>query len=277
MGFIDKTKFITNEPKDSEITESLLSLQGQLESIDTGVFNKLNFFQEIIESFQTTIEGFSKKFNDLIPIGEIIAISPEVKIKPTKQHWVYCDGSKKYGKNFTYPDRLIPNITDERFLMGKISTICKLGGSNILKDHKHTTTKGELMLFNGLTVGLELSSHSEGKIPESGEHGHYTMSVGDEDDKTQISSEDAIKMWSSNELYKYELLAASEKPIYGKTSKEKHKHDFVQPVDHIIKTHPRLKDRMVLGEIGTHSAANANSIIDNPPKYVTVEFYLRYQ
>jgi len=56
--------------------------------------------------------------------------------------WAVCDGSAKNDSDshfFNGAGRYLPNLTDDRFLMGSTGN-GSVGGSNVLTDHTHTDT-----------------------------------------------------------------------------------------------------------------------------------------
>jgi hypothetical protein len=77
----------------------------------------------------------------LSPIGSIIGIHPSVTIAKAidTDYWLACDGvgtcTFTYSDGTTTTDVSVPDLTDNRFLMG--GTGSGTGGSNTLIDHTH--------------------------------------------------------------------------------------------------------------------------------------------
>ncbi len=140
------------------------------------------------------IEG---KGVDPIPIGAIVAIHPEVDFTKALNgnYWKLCDGTTdqtlRYQDGTTYlgsTDNFdIPEISDDRFLMGISGTVVNSDGSNTMYDHKHSHNSTDLVIGNtafanasgsvsinhGHSDTLALNSGTvTGSATSSGEHCH---------------------------------------------------------------------------------------------------------
>ena len=111
------------------------------------------------------------------PVGSIVAIHPGIDANKAvdSNHYVFCNNPSGTEQiTIRYPDGskadiFIPDLTDNRFLMG--ASTYGTGGSNVLLDHTHSASK---------QTENHTHSHSHGSTTggnESG-HGHKLVSPG---------------------------------------------------------------------------------------------------
>jgi len=118
------------------------------------------------------------------PIGSIIGLHPSVDVAKAidAAYWKYCDGVGTI--KFKYPDGSesgnidVPQLTDDRFLMGASSFSVLTGGLNTLLDHTHSCTVNDASHTHSGTSGNQSASHTHSTNPPStasgnGSANHY--------------------------------------------------------------------------------------------------------
>jgi hypothetical protein len=106
-------------------------------------------------------------------IGEIISLHPDTKSAylPNLFHYSPCDGVELLDSNYidTGNDTNVPNLTDDRFLMG--DTTYATGGSNT-KNIQHNHSHSHTVNSHSHTVNSHNHSHSHTVNSHSHTHNH---------------------------------------------------------------------------------------------------------
>ena len=140
----------------------------------------------------TTLEALF----DYIPVGIVLGFIPtnlsftipQINALLLDFNFVVCDGSEYNNVSspiFNGAGRYLPNLTNNRFLMGN-TTVGSIGGNNYLENHKHTFTLSTDALNY---VGNINDTHRHGTVGQTfsisfagdGKHSHsHTFSYSDE-------------------------------------------------------------------------------------------------
>ena len=151
-----------------------------------------------------------------VPIGKIIAVHPYAPT-PDSYFFKFCDGTGQLGDNFPgHETDLVPNLTDNRFLMG--GTAYGVGGSNVLLDHTHT-------------CGGQSNSHYHPVNPpkatsSSDYHYHYIARTNSARSSYQIigATKHLYRAFPASGDHAYTLCGGSSTPNCGETSTNSHSH-----------------------------------------------------
>ncbi len=206
------------------------------------------------------------------PIGTIIQCHPESNVLPNSNIWVKCDGDVDLGTNFNTPTNKVPNLSDERFLMGfsHASTTASSDGSNVMVNHKHSTNSTDLNLSCNCTTSGSVGSLgtcnvslASGATNNTGAHNHSYL-FGSAfcnfydcfSSMRTIFQDDGIPIFTSSN--------GNHSHTASGTTNIAHSHSH---------SNPTVVCTTVTGSIG--DGANDVSITENRPQYFTVHYYIR--
>lgn len=171
------------------------------------------------------------------PVGEIMAVHPD---SPTPDPYFFklCDGTGLLGDKFPgHENDPVPDLTDDRFLMG--GTVYGVGGANTIPDHTH----GHSLIAAG---------------QDGGSHYHLVASSGFTG-AGNLDSSNYVADRGTKSGQEYFLFGnSSSAPTLGRSTSESHTHN----------------DSAVTGAIGSGSTPSSTTFL---PKYFKVKFFLRYR
>ncbi len=203
-----------------------------------------------------------------VPIGTIIQVHPEI-LNPLNSVWVKCDGVADLGTNFNTPTNKVPDLSDERFLMGisHTTTIASSDGSNVMVNHKHSTNSTDLNLSCICTTSGSVGSLgtcnvslASGATNSTGAHAHSFASFSG----TYVIGTNSITSWSG--VSHYTSSDGNHSHTVSGTTNIAHSHTYNNSV---------ITCTVITGSIG--DGANDVSITENRPQYFTVHYYMRIQ
>jgi len=165
------------------------------------------------------------------------------------KNWYVCDGAAlndAYSPIFNGVGRYLPNLTDDRFLMGD-TVVGGIGGSSTMLDHTHT---------HSLTAAGQTLSGNSGSVSSDG-HAHYTVQTTTDTNNIEASGAYSIYVENLAVGYDYHLRGGVATPTTGVTNTDTH--------DHTVSISHTHSSSSVSGTIGTGSAASST---ENRPKYL---------
>ncbi len=194
-----------------------------------------------------------------VPLGKIIALHPYAP-DPDTYFFKFCDGTGTLGINFPgHESDTIPNLTDDRFLMG--GTVYGTGGSNFLLDHTH----GFSLTAAGQGGGSHAASFSLTAAGQGG--GSHSHTTGASVINTS-SIGNNVAGWAGglNSSYVYPGV------VTFATNAVSHSHNASGVSGSITVQSHTHNSSSVSGSVGSGSAPTATSSL---PKYFTTKFYLK--
>jgi len=169
--------------------------------------------------------------------------------------WAVCDGSEKNESNsyfFNGAGRHLPNLTDDRFLMGGTSNGLS-GGSNAMLDHTHTNT-----LVGDSHTHTMNHTHTPFNSGSNGSHTHVT---------TGSATGITLNAYVSG-AYKM-IWASTAGPGYTLPYGGAHVHNITIPAYSGSSGGTAVN---ISGTIGTGSAASST---ENRPKYLSCLYIIK--
>jgi len=166
----------------------------------------------------------------------------EVNTHLNPKGWVVCDGVEYNNSKspiFNGAGRYLPDLTDDRFLMGGTSAGIG-GGSNTLLDHTHGFS---------LTAAGQTHSGNSSSVSSDGNHRH-NINLGDNNDYHQYAR------WGGNNVGG---------AVYGLTN-------YAGSHNHTVSISHTHSSSVVTGTVGTGSAASST---ENRPKYISCFYILK--
>ncbi len=214
--------------------------------------------------------------SDYIPIGTIIQCHPESNVLPDTNIWVKCDGVADLGTNFNIPTNKVPNLSDERFLMGlaHTTTTASSDGSNVMINHKHSTNSTDLNLSCNCTtsgsvdsLGTSNVSLASGATNTTGVHCHTIGSGFVFLKATPAEASHSHPSASGNNDGMIFLNLNHPHTVSG-TTNIAHSHTYNNSV---------ITCTVITGSIGDGANDVSSNTTENRPQYFTVHYYMRIQ
>jgi hypothetical protein len=177
-----------------------------------------------------------------VPLGAIIAVHKNVKITPSTDFWSPCDGVEALSGELFDPVVNVPDLTDDRFLMGATGAAAT-GGVN--DGHKHDSGTLSGSLSGGSISGNtgDAGAHDHGVKGDNGSGGSGHNNVSTTWSSATDNSEPYVTLGVGN--HNHDLSGAS---VSGSVS--------------------------ISGNAGS-GAADGDAAGSNRPKYFTVDYYMR--
>lgn len=175
--------------------------------------------------------------------------------------WAVCDGSAKNDSDshfFNGAGRYLPNLTDDRFLMGSTGN-GSLGGSNTMLDHTHTDT-----LSATQEQHRHYHDHASATTDSTGNHRHPLSS--------DLTKPNVILNQYTYGSGSYAMLTTGGSQYYLRTHTAyagSHSHTLDIPGIYSDYQTPAIT---IVGSVGTGNAAIST---DNRPKYLTCLYIIK--
>ncbi|MBU2646121.1 hypothetical protein KKI24_15560, partial [bacterium] len=205
-----------------------------------------------------------------VPIGKIIALHPYAT-DPDSYFFKFCDGTGTLGDNFPgHETDPIPNLTDDRFLMG--GSGYGTGGSNTLLDHTHGCGTESADHSHSTSIG---SATSGGR---SASHTHDTQYAGTHSHALHYIADGAWGVSTASVGYNGTILNTNSPQMTTTGSDGSHYHSgFAEATDH---THSvDFGNKQSGGVSASHNhvigSGSAPTSTSNLPQYFKVKYYLK--
>ncbi|MDR3697113.1 hypothetical protein [Mucilaginibacter sp.] len=116
-----------------------------------------------------------------VPVGTILPFIGS--LNHLSDNWQPCDGRLIHNRQSPFNDQRVPNLVDDRFLMGvsPATAVCEYGGTNAIPDDGGHNHGGVTNGFGGYQPGEINYDRGPGRqdpfmmrfgIPEQGPHNH---------------------------------------------------------------------------------------------------------